>query len=310
MRRVGTAVVLGTVVSIVLLPAAPSTATFSGRNGRVAFATDSGSSAQVVRTIKRDGTGMRPVAWNAVDPNWSPDGTKIAFTRIHANGPTACSIQISNPDGSGIVDLTGGRAGCERGPSFTPDGRRIVFIRDCHGCQEAIWRMNLHGGARTRIRRVPSHIFEAADPNVSPGGRTIAFQGARSDSLRALYTIKMNGTHLRRLTPFAMNVGVRIDWAPSGRHIVFTQYKIGGPGNIAVIRPDGSGLVFVTHYDGDIGAGGGVYSPNGRWILYRRQNNVVGRYSMWKMHPDGSDRIRIRGIGVNFCCLDWGPQPK
>jgi Tol biopolymer transport system component len=125
-----------------------------------------------------------------------------------------------------------------------------------------------------------------------------------------LYTIKMDGTHLRRLTPFTLNVGTRIDWAPSGRHIVFTQYKNGGPGNTALIRPDGTGLVFVTHYDGDVGAGGAVYSPNGRWILYRRQNNVVGRYSMWKMHPDGSDRIRIRGMGVNFCCLDWGPQPR
>jgi Tol biopolymer transport system component len=238
-----------------------------------------------------------------VAPDWAPDGSKIVFERYHKVG---CSIQISNPNGSGIVDLTGGRSGCEQDPSFTPDGRRIVFVRS----QRAIWRMNLTGGARTLVRRVPAQVYlDGGDANVSPGGGIVAFVGTRSDGLRALYTVESDGSHLRRITSFVWALGFRIDWAPSGRHIVFTEYRDGGPGNVAIIRPDGSGLVQLTHYTGNLGAGGAVYSPDGRWILYRHQNDTLGRYSTWKMRPDGSSRTRVRGMSVKFVTLDWGPQP-
>jgi len=257
-------------------------------------------------TVRRDGTDLQRVVAHAVHPNWAPDGSTIVFARDHASGPTFCSIQISNPDGSGIVDLTGARSGCEHDPSFTPDGHRIVFVRN----SRAIWRMNLTGGARTLVRRAPDQVYlDGGDPNVSPGGGIIAFVVTRSDGLRALYTVKSDGTQLNRITSFALEAGSRIDWAPSGRHIVFTEYKGGGPGNTAIIRPDGSGLLQVTHYSGDLGAGGAVYSPDGGWILYRHQNDAVSRYAIWKMRPDGSQRTRIRSMGVFFVTLDWGPQP-
>jgi Tol biopolymer transport system component len=290
------------VVGVLAVTGGSASATFPGKNGRIAFATDTGSSPQVIKTVKRDGTDLTRVAAHAVSEDWAPDGRTIVFERDHKGG---CSIQLSNPNGSGIVDLTGSRSGCEQDPSFTPDGRRILFTRN----NRAIWRMNLRGGARTRVRRMPDRLqLDAGDPNVSPGGGIIAFVGTRSDGLRALYTVKPDGSHLRRITSFAWALGYRIDWAPSGRHIVFTEYRAGGPGNTAVIRPDGSGLVQLTHHSGDLGAGGAVYSPDGRWILYRHQNDAVSRYSLWRMRPDGSRRTRIRNMGVRFVGLDWGPQ--
>jgi TolB protein len=297
---------MGLVVGVLAISGGSASATYPGKNGRIAFATDSGSSPQVIMTMKRDGTDLQRVAAHAVSPHWAPDGSMIVFERDHTSGPTFCSIEISNPDGSGIVDLTGARSGCEQDPSFTPDGRRIAFVRN----QRAIWRMNLTGGARTLVRRMPARVeLDGGDPNVSPGGGIIAFVVTRSDGLRALYTVKSDGGHLRRITSFAWALGFRIDWAPSGRLIVFTEYRGGGPGNTAIIRPDGSGLVQLTHYRGDLGAGGAVYSPDGHWILYRHQNDAVSRYSIWKMRPDGSQRTRIRGMWVKVVTLDWGPQP-
>ena len=301
-RPLSTVAMLGLVVGVLAVTGGSASATFPGKNGRIAFATDTGSSPQVIKTVKRDGTDLTRVAAHAVSEDWAPDGRTIVFERDHKGG---CSIQLSNPNGSGIVDLTGSRSGCEQDPSFTPDGRRILFTRN----NRAIWRMNLTGGARARVRRMPDRLkLDAGDPNVSPGGGIIAFVGTRSDGLRALYTVKPDGSHLRRITSFVWALGYRIDWAPSGRHIVFTEYRAGGPGNTAVIRPDGSGLVQLTHHSGDLGAGGAVYSPDGRWILYRHQNDAVSRYSLWKMRPDGSQRTRIRNMGVRFVGLDWGPQ--
>ena len=166
--------------------------------------------------------------------------------------------------------------------------------------------MNIKSGARARIRRVP-HKVEALDLNVSPDGKTIAFVGQKNDSRRALFTLRMNGTHLDRLTSFKLDVGTHIDWSPNGRHLVVTEYQ-DGPGNIATVRPDGSGYFQVTHHTGDVGAGGAVYAPSGRWVLFRRQNDTEGNYAIWKMRPDGSQRARVRGLKVHFGQLDWGIQ--
>jgi Tol biopolymer transport system component len=306
-RAVSILAMFGLVAGLLAATAGSASGTYRGKNGRIAFATDPGDGRpQVIKTMKRDGTDVRRIVSHAVDPNWAPDGSAIVFERDHTSGPTDCSIQISNRDGSGIVDLTGARTGCEQDPTFTPQGRRIVFVRN----QRAIYRMNLTGGGRTLVRRVPTRlVLDGGDPNVSPGGGKIAFVGTRSDGLRALYTIKSDGTQLDRITRFRLEAGSRIDWSPSGRRIVFTEYRAGGPGNTATIRPDGSGLVQITHYSGDQGAGGAVYSPDGRWILYRHQNDVTGRYAIWKMRHGGSHKTRIRNMRVYVVTLDWGPQP-
>jgi Tol biopolymer transport system component len=117
----------------------------------------------------------------------------------------------------------------------------------------------------------------------------------------------MNGKRLRQLTPFSMNVGTVVDWAPNGGHIVFTEYR-SGPGNTMLVRADGSGRSQVTHYDGHVGAGGASYAPNGRWIVYRRQNNATGRNAIWKMRPAGTNKTHIRAIGTPFGGLDWGAR--
>jgi Tol biopolymer transport system component len=223
-------------------------------------------------------------------------------------------VEISDPDGSGVVDLTGSRKGCEREPSFTPDGNRVVFIvQRCGRCRESIWSMNLQGGHRRKIVLAPrasGKLLNPMDPNVSPDGSTLAFVGERNPNgaVRALYTVRMNGRHMERIVPFSFRLCSRSDWAPDGKHLVFTDYR-DGPGNTMIVRPDGSGLQQVTHYQGDAGPGGAVFSPDGRWILYRHQNSVSGRFAIWKMRPDGKDRIHVKWLGVNFGHLDWGPRP-
>jgi hypothetical protein len=135
-----------------------------------------------------------------------------------------------------------------------------------------------------------------------------------------LYTVRMNGTHMRKIVPFRSDVcSCGGDWAPNGRRIVSSDQVgptplPGAPSNLFTVRPDGTGLRYLTHYrrpshEGDVLVAAGTYSPDRRWIVLKHANVPEGRYLMWKVHPNGTHLTRIRRLKFDFGTRDWGPQP-
>jgi Tol biopolymer transport system component len=303
-------------LGLVSAGATPVHATTPGKNGPMVFASDLGFGFELF-TINPDATGFHQLTnmeGDAVHPDWSPDGRSIVFELDHPSGPPFCSVVIMNADGTNAVDLTGERNGCEGQPSFTPDGRRIVFGRfnDITNV-EAIWIMNLQGGNR---RRITTGIGKGVtDPNVSPLGRRLSFVAFNGRECgQALYTVRMDGSHLRQILPFRFQVAVKHDWAPDGRRIVFTR-QLGecsaGSSNVGTVRPDGTRLRFLTHLDQlGVNALAGSYSPDGRWIVFRLENLNREKFRIMKMHPDGSHRSEIAPLPFSPRFIDWGPHPQ
>lgn len=69
-------------------------------------------------------------------PRWSPDGAWIAFsrTRYHRLRPRSWAQVVANvwlvrPDGSSLHRLAH-RRGSDRGASWSPDGRQMVFVHE------------------------------------------------------------------------------------------------------------------------------------------------------------------------------------
>ncbi|WP_078863551.1 cell wall-binding repeat-containing protein [Streptomyces sp. AcH 505] len=74
-----------------------------------------------------DGTTVKRVITNGEQPEFSPDGTKLAFVRADADGKS--QIFTANADGSDVKQLTTGPRSYAN-PSWSPNGARILF--DAH----------------------------------------------------------------------------------------------------------------------------------------------------------------------------------
>src|SRR2546422_387437 len=95
---------------------------------KTAFTSDRDGNAEIY-VMNADGSGVArltsdPSAASAA-PDWSPDGSKIAFSRRWCSSASCFeSIFVMNVDGSGVNQVTC----CEaHGPVWAPDGRKIAF---------------------------------------------------------------------------------------------------------------------------------------------------------------------------------------
>src|SRR5574341_1642414 len=119
--------------------------TFTPSPGQLAFVSDASGHDQLY-LMNSDGSDSRPLTDDSHDnrdPAWSPDGTRMAFTRLMGlqeemagpNGMVLRSVEsaeivVMNADGSNPVSLT--HALAEKGlaafnPVWSPDGRTIAF---------------------------------------------------------------------------------------------------------------------------------------------------------------------------------------
>ena len=103
---------------------------------------------------------QNPHAFNRT-PSWSPDGSKIAFSAVRNvdrvdfwNG--SLDIFVMNADGTHPVRLTED-ARFNWFPSWSPDGKRIVFVRATHDDQTTadIYVINADGTGLVNLTQTP-----------------------------------------------------------------------------------------------------------------------------------------------------------
>ena len=141
-------------------------------------------------------------------PAWSPDGAKVAFA---SNRTGDFEVYSMNPDGTGVINLTnnGGQDGSgdrvAGGPSWSPDGAKIVFDSTRTGPFE-IFSMDSTGGNVTQLTNVGWNV----EPAWSPDGRLIAFTSSRT-GVPQLFLMSSDGTNESQLTTH-LAYNERPDW--------------------------------------------------------------------------------------------------
>ena len=229
---------------------------------------------------------------------WSPDGQKIAYHAVAANG--RFDIHVMNADGTNDVTLTSDPQD-DVYPQWSPDGAQIAFERSVLGTAvRGVWVMNADGSGQRVVK-----LNDAGHPGWSPDGTRIAFDGATTAGGSAqIYTMRLDGTDVVQLTQdptFALFPR----WSPDGRRILFQSARDGAI-DIFVMAVDGSGVVNLTRGPAGYFNEDESWSPDGQWIAFRSNRNG-GNPEVHVMKADGTGVTNITNDGWDDSGSDWHP---
>jgi Tol biopolymer transport system component len=195
----------------------------------------------------------------------SPNGTQIAFDSDRGG---VRGVYVAAADGSGARRVSG--PGYAAVPSWSPDGRRLAFIKSEPGRRNVwnVWVVDLPGGV---LHRVTNHTSgQAWGASWFPDGKHIAYSREKQLVIADLIA----GT--------ATAIG-----SPIRGHLVRTP----------AVSPDGARVIFQVSGDGawmldvarqrvrrvlaDRSAEEFVWSPDGHRIAYHSVRN--GQWAVWTM---------------------------
>jgi Tol biopolymer transport system component/pSer/pThr/pTyr-binding forkhead associated (FHA) protein len=167
------------------------------------------------------------------DPDWSRDGSRIAFTSWRTGRPQIFTV---NPDGTDPRNLNDDLA-YNWAPSWSNDGSQLAFLTG-RGGDEEIWTVPAGGGEERRFSR--SDGKNVARPDWSPDGSTIVFEKVVGNIPRLIAAPVADGG-VRELQvckdgQLSLQPMGEPTWSPDGTWLAFETWPDGVNHEIAVMR--------------------------------------------------------------------------
>ena len=279
-RILGARALLLSAAAATLCHAAPAPASAAPFNGRIAFASlraDPQSRSFDIYSMNADGTGVRRLTTNPDgdrQPDWSPDGTSIAYTIDKPDSAVNFEVARMTAAGSDHRRLTTTATGeASSQPAWLPDGRGILFRRSGPTSRvSSIWQMGPLGESPA-LRFTPP--YPALYPSWAPDGRRVVYAGVRSpvgDTDRMIISANADGSGLVTLFDVAGAYDSAPTWSPDGARIAFeSNADVDGANpegdmEIWAMGADGSAAVQLTR--NALHDEGPAWSPDGRLLAY------------------------------------------
>jgi eukaryotic-like serine/threonine-protein kinase len=285
-----------------------------------------------------------PLAGSVGDntPSFSPDGSRLAFSRISGQGVE--DIYLMRVEGGEPKRLTFDNRDI-RDLDWTADGREIVFISNREG-DMGMWRVSASGGPPERILTAVG--YDIARLSLSRQGNRLVYSQQFADT--NIWRFDLAGAHGRVGGPTMVISSSKSDsgpqYAPAGERITFRSDRsgsleiwtcesdgsnpvqltsFGGPQTGSPCwSPDGRQIAFAARLEGNpdifvISAAGGKprrltenpaedsapsWSRDGRWIYFESNRN--GSTQIWKMPAEGGEaqQVTTNGGAVAYESID------
>ena len=235
-----------------LIQLQPASATFPGKNGKIAFSRNVGATTRQIQyeifTVNPDGSGLTQLTFTGLrvfnsEPRWSADGMKIVFVSNRVTAADAdgnYEIWTMNADGSGQTQLTFTPTPVFiDGPAFSPDGSKIIFASNQPPSTRInIWVMNADGSNQKRL--TTSTTADDSTPVWSPDGLKIVFSRSMTGLGQIWIMNAADGSNPVDISNSPGNGDFTPEWSPDGRMIAFSRNIAGGEGAIWGMNADGS----------------------------------------------------------------------
>lgn len=148
------------------------------------------------------------------------DRKTIAYTHISGKYSTIYSDDVETKEHRAILR----KEGILASPSFTKDGKKMVFVSDMYGSAQ-IFSKDMESGEVRRLSRAGNYN---TSPVVSPKGDLIAFVSKIGGSFE-ICVMKLDGSEPRVLTNGGINDSPR--FSSCGRYII---YSVANSGKVAI----------------------------------------------------------------------------
>jgi TolB protein len=301
-------------------------------NGRVAVISGELGNGRIY-LVQPDGSGATLLTSQPTrtDAQWSPDGTRIAFTgtdgdsndafvvnddgtgllQLTNDGTICCpqwspdgsqlllsAMRVVNADGSNLRSIADGFTG-----GWSPDGQRVVYsTRGPLGVPADVWVVNSDGTGAQPLTSNPASEQAIA---FSPDGTKILFlvdSGGQSD----VWIMNADGSNQQNLTNSAARER-GASWSPDGRRILFVS-NVPAPdhinGTMYSMAADGTDVRTLTT------GTSGLWSPDGTKIAFSRYDPNTEESAAYVMNADGTGVVLIRDTAfVDDLVADWEPVP-
>lgn len=169
------------------------------------------------------------------------------------------------------LKLIGDIAEMTYAPNFNPTGANEIVFSGTENGYSNIYKINFDEGF---VKQLTHDKAISTVPSWSPDGEKIVFVSDKT-GVRKLYIMDKNGNNIEQIS-HGRGVYDKPSWSPDGKLISFVKMER-GEFSIGLMTPDGgSERSIMSAYLVE----GVKWSPNGRYLIYSKQNSAFGKSSI------------------------------
>jgi TolB protein len=273
------------------------------RRGRIRYWLRLDDNDHEIAVMNADGSGFRALTNNFDDdrmPAWSPDGETIAYSRLkieYATGrePATRGSELRTVSANGTGDrlVTPSGPWHDTSPSWSPDGRRIAFVRSpLNGTEGALMILDLGNGTLSPVQTPWTVGLRGIA--WSPDGRWISLAKSVWWS-EDLSFVQPDGTGL-----YSIFAGENVS-SPAWASDMRVAFSAGG--YVVAVNADGTGRKTVARQ-----AASPSWSPDSQRIAFVRTSTQDHRESdIWSVSASGGAEIQLTHDPSSNVSPAWGP---